>query len=68
MLLSRHQNTGQNHDIKTENRLFENVTQFIYFGTTVTNQNLIQEELKRRLNCGNAHYHSVPNLLFSSAV
>jgi hypothetical protein len=32
---------------------------------TVTNQNLIQEEIKRRLNSGNACYHSVQNFLFS---
>jgi hypothetical protein len=32
-------------------------------GTTTTNQNLIQEEIKGRLNSGNAGYHSVPNLL-----
>jgi hypothetical protein len=38
---------------------------FKYFGTTVTNQNLIQEEIKRRLNSGNASYHSVQNLLSS---
>jgi hypothetical protein len=30
--------------------------------TTVTNQNLIQEDIKRRLNSGNACYHSVQNL------
>jgi hypothetical protein len=40
-------------------------TQFKYLGTTVTNQNLIQEEMKRRLNSGNACYHSVQNLLSS---
>jgi hypothetical protein len=34
-------------------------------GTKVTNQNLIQEEIKRRLNSGNACYHSVQNLLSS---
>jgi hypothetical protein len=34
-------------------------------GTTVTNQNLTQEEIKRRLNFGNAWYHSVQNLLSS---
>jgi hypothetical protein len=56
MLLSRHQNVGQNRDIKITNRLFENVSQFKYLGTTVTNQNLIQEEIKRRLNSGNACY------------
>jgi hypothetical protein len=28
------------------------------FATTITNQYLIQEEIKRRLNSGNACYHS----------
>jgi hypothetical protein len=32
---------------------------------TITDQNLIQEEIKRRLNSGNACYHSVQNLLSS---
>jgi hypothetical protein len=41
------------------------VAQFIYLGTTVTNQNLILEEIKRWLNSGNAYYHSVQNLLSS---
>jgi hypothetical protein len=30
---------------------------------TITNENLIQEEIKRRSNLGNACYHSVHNLL-----
>jgi hypothetical protein len=62
MLLSCHQNAGQNPDVKLD-IWFENVSQFKYFGTTVTNQNLIQEEIKRRLHSGNACYHSVQNLL-----
>jgi hypothetical protein len=41
------------------------VEQFRYLGTTIKNQNLIQEEIKRRLNSGNACYHSVKNLLSS---
>jgi hypothetical protein len=65
MLLSRHQNVGQNHDVKIGDRSFENVAQFKYLGTTVTDQNLIQEEIKRRLNSGNACYYSVQNLLSS---
>jgi hypothetical protein len=48
MLLSHHQNAGQNHNIKVGDRSSENVAQFKYLGTTVTNQNLIQQELKRR--------------------
>jgi hypothetical protein len=62
MLVSRDQNTGQNQEIKIGNRSFENVSQFKYLGMTVTNQNLIQEKIKRRLNSGNACYHSVQNL------
>jgi hypothetical protein len=53
------------YDIKIANRTFENVAQFKYFETTLTNQNLIQEEIKRRLNSTNACYHSVQNLLSS---
>jgi hypothetical protein len=47
MLLSRHQNVGPNRDIKIANRSFGNVLQCKYLGTTVTYQNLIQEEIKR---------------------
>jgi hypothetical protein len=36
MLLSRHQNAVQNHDIKTVNRCFENMLQFIYLGMILT--------------------------------
>jgi hypothetical protein len=65
MLVPRDLNAGQNRDIKIGNRSFENMSPFKYLGTTVTNQNLIQEEIKRRLNSGNAYYHSVQNLLSS---
>jgi hypothetical protein len=65
MLLSHHQNVGQNRDINVATRSFENVSQFKYLGTTIKNQKLIQEEIKGRLNSVNAYYHSVQNLLSS---
>jgi hypothetical protein len=65
MLLSHHQIVGQNQDLEIANRSFESVSQFKYLGMAVTNQNLIQEETKRRFNSGNACYHSVQNLLSS---
>jgi hypothetical protein len=63
MLASLDENADQNRDIKTRNRSFGNVSYFKYLGMTVTNQNFIQEETKRRLNSGNACYHSVQNHL-----
>jgi hypothetical protein len=64
MFLCPHQNADQDQDIKA-NRSFENVSQFKYLGTTVTNENLFQEEIKKGLNSGNVCYHSIQNLLSS---
>jgi hypothetical protein len=50
MLLSRHQNAGQNHDIKTGNRCFENVAINERLGTDAKNRNCINEEMRNRLN------------------
>jgi len=36
------------------------------FGTTLTNKNSVQEEIKSRLKSGKACYHSVQNLFSSS--
>jgi hypothetical protein len=65
MLLSHLKNAGQNRDIKIANRSFEYMLQFKYLLMTVTNQNLNPEEIKRRVNSGNACYHSVQNSLSS---
>jgi hypothetical protein len=40
-------------------------TVFKYLGTTLTDQNFIQAEIKNRLKLGNACYCSVQNLLSS---
>jgi hypothetical protein len=42
------------------------VGEFKYLGTTPTNQNSLQEEIKSRLKSGNACCHSVQNLLSSN--
>ena len=54
--------------MRTDNRFFERVEDFKYLGTTLTNQNSIQEEIKSRLKSGNACYYSVQNLVFQFAI
>ena len=49
-----------------DNSSIERVEEFSYLGTTITNKNSIQEEIKSRLKLGNACYYSVQNLLSSS--
>jgi len=63
MVMSRDQNAGRSQSIKTDNGSFARVEQFRYLGTTITNQNSIQEEIKCILQSGNACKHSAQILL-----
>jgi hypothetical protein len=49
--------------MKINNRSFDMLEKFKYLGTTLINQNSIQEEIKNRVESGNACCHSVQNLL-----
>jgi hypothetical protein len=66
IIMSRDQNVGRIHSIKMDNSPFGRVEEFKYLGTTLTDQNSIQEEIKSRLKLENACYHLVQNLLTSS--
>jgi hypothetical protein len=57
-----------NQNIRTANESLENVVKFKYLGTTLTNRNDIHDEIKSRLNSGNACYYSVQNLLSSRLI
>ena len=65
-IMSRDQNEGRSHNMNIDNSSFECVERVKYSGTTLTKQNCIQEEIKSRLNSGNACCHSVQNLLSCS--
>ena len=67
MVRCRKQNAGRSHSMKTDNSSFELVAEFIW-GTNLTDQNSIQEEINSRLNSGIACYNSVQNLLSSSLI
>jgi len=66
MVISHDQNEGRSHSTMTDNSFFERVEKFKHLGTTLTNQNSIQQEIQSRLKSGNACCHSVQNLLSSS--
>jgi hypothetical protein len=57
------QTAEQIRDINIPNGCFDNVEYLRYLVVTGTNQNLIQDEIKR-LNSGNTCYHSVQNFYF----
>jgi hypothetical protein len=42
--------------------MLSKVTKFKYLWTTLTNPNFIHEQIKSRLNSGNACYQALPNL------
>jgi hypothetical protein len=65
VIMSRHPNSEQNQNVRTANESFESVATFKHLGTTLINQNEIHDEIKSRLNSGNACYYSVQNLLSS---
>ena len=59
MVMSREKTAGLSHTMKVDNSSIERVEEFKYLGTTLTNRNSVQEEIKSRLKLGNACYHSV---------
>jgi hypothetical protein len=46
MVVSRHQNVGQNHNLMIANKSFENVAKLKYLEASPTDQNCIHEEMR----------------------
>jgi hypothetical protein len=68
ILMTHIQKIGQKHSIKITDRSFADVAKFKYLRTTLTDQSCMHEEIKSRLNLGNACYHSVQSFLSSCLV
>jgi hypothetical protein len=58
--MSQDQDAGQSHSVNIDNNSLKG---FKYLGTTLTNQNSIQEDIKTSLKSVNACYLWVQNLL-----
>jgi len=66
MVMSQYQHAVQNQNIYMGNKSFERLEHFSYLGTSLTNPNSFHEEIKCRLQTGNACYYWVQNRLSSS--
>ena len=62
MIMSRVQNERRIPNVRIYNSSFERVEEFKYLGTTLTNQNSIQEEIKSKLKSWNTCCRPVQNL------
>ena len=49
LVMSRDQNEGRSHNMKTDDNSYERIEQFKYLGTFLMCQNSVQEEIKSRL-------------------
>ena len=67
MITSCHRKVGQNPNRVIGNLWFENVKKFKYLGVTVTNTTDIREEIKRRINVGNARFYSLEKKFYCLA-
>ena len=65
MISSHHQIIGQRQNIVTGNLSFEEVENLKYQGVTAINTNDICEEIKRKINMGNACYYLREKILSS---
>jgi hypothetical protein len=63
--MSRYQKAVQNHSIKIANRSSEDVAKGKYLGIRIRDKNCLYEEIKSKLNSGNACYRSVQSILSS---
>ena len=54
IVMSRDQNVERIHSVRIDNNTFESVEEFIYLGTTLTNRNSIEEEIRSRLSSGDS--------------
>jgi hypothetical protein len=68
MFTGRNQIVTNNQNLIIDNKSFEKVNKFKYLGVILTSENEVKEEIKSRLNSGNACYFSIQKLLSSRLI
>ena len=62
--MDKYDNGIQTH-LAIDNYKFENVKEFTYLGSSINNENKIENEIKKRIMCGNRIYFSLSHLFKS---
>jgi hypothetical protein len=65
MVMFQDHHAVQDYSIYIGNKSYGRVEHFKYLGTSLTNQNTIDEDIKCRMQSGNACYYAMQNLLSS---
>jgi hypothetical protein len=65
---SRTQTNGREMTVETEGIKIEEVNNIIYLGTTVTKDNLIEEEIKERIAASNRAYFANKTIFQSKLI
>jgi hypothetical protein len=65
---SRTQTNGRDMTVETEGIKIEEANNIIYLGTTVTKDNLIEEEIKERIAAGNRAYFANKTIFQSKLI
>jgi hypothetical protein len=68
MFIYRHQNAGQNLNIKLADKSFKTVAECKCMKMTTANRNDDHEEIKNKLNSGNGCCQSLETSLFSCSI
>ena len=63
MEVGHHWSIMANNHMTVSSNLYEKLKTFKYFGSLLTNQNSIHEEIKCKLKAGNSCYYSVQTFL-----
>jgi hypothetical protein len=68
MVMSRDQNAGQTNNIRTGNKIVENMEEFKYLGIILTNQNSVHEGKNNSIRTGNKIFEKMKQFKYLGTI